>query len=223
MGISDLLERIVLEAGHGARPTRAAARRCRRGPSGRGRGPHRNSAGPERHPARTDCPDRQYRCGPCPRAQRQGQEITEAGPSTPVEDPPKRPRSQEPAGLFEAVEDRRLARELAGKRTARPRKTQFTFTQVRWITCLTRWLPTVTELPHHHVKRTSRGSAEAVKLGLIGRSPTTRSASASSMRVSVAISRSTSLWPMRQRYHHRLPASVPTPSQGRGQHRADRR
>ena len=46
-----------------------------------------------------------------------GQEITEAGPSTPVEITGLT-EVPEAGELFEAVEDERLARELADKRTA---------------------------------------------------------------------------------------------------------
>ena len=53
-----------------------------------------------------------------------GQEITEAGPSTPVEITGLT-EVPEAGELFEAVEDERLARELADKRTAEAKEKQF--------------------------------------------------------------------------------------------------
>ena len=76
MGISDLLERIALEAEVmelKANPSRRGKGAVVEARLAQGPGPHRNSAGPERHPAQGRLPDRRYRCGPCPHdAQRQG-------------------------------------------------------------------------------------------------------------------------------------------------------
>ena len=46
--------------------------------------------------------------------------------------------------LFEAVEDERLARELADRRTTEAKESSLPLTpRSRWITCSTRWLPTI--------------------------------------------------------------------------------
>ena len=72
-----------------------------------------------------------------------GVEIESAGPSTPVE---ITGLTEVPTAgdIFEAVEDERLARELADKRTTEARKSSLLLTpRSPWITCLTRWPRTI--------------------------------------------------------------------------------
>ena len=148
-----------------------------------------------------------------------GQEITEAGPSTPVEITGLT-EVPEAGELFEAVEDERLARELADKRTAEAKEKQFAaYTKVTLDNLFDQMAANdMKELPII-VKADVQGSAEPSSRAS-RKSPTTRSASASSMRVSVPSPSPTSLWPMRPTPSSSASTSVPTPSPSRG--RADR-
>ncbi len=128
MGISDLLERIAAGSrGHGAegqpQPPRQGCRR--RSPPGQGPGPHRHPAGAERYPAQGRLLIAGTAVGRV-RTMRddKGRAVTEAGPSTPVEITGLT-EVPDAGDLFEAVEDERLARELADKRTAKAKEKQF--------------------------------------------------------------------------------------------------
>ena len=95
-----------------------------------------------------------------------GQEITEAGPSTPVEITGLT-EVPEAGELFEAVEDERLARELADKRTAEAKEKQFAaYTKVTLDNLFDQMAANdMKELPII-VKADVQGSAEAVKQSL---------------------------------------------------------
>ena len=95
-----------------------------------------------------------------------GQEITEAGPSTPVEITGLT-EVPEAGELFEAVEDERLARELADKRTAEAKEKQFAaYTKVTLDNLFDQMAANdMKELPII-VKADAQGSAEAVKQSL---------------------------------------------------------
>ena len=68
-----------------------------------------------------------------------GQLLSDAGPSTPVEITGLT-AVPEAGDLFEAVEDERLARELAEQRVLPPRKSSSPPSRrSRWITCSARW------------------------------------------------------------------------------------
>ena len=113
-----------------------------------------------------------------------GREITEAGPSTPVEITGLT-EVPEAGELFEAVEDEKLARELADKRTTEAKERQFAaYTKVTLDNLFDQMAANdMKELPHRRQGRRAglrpRPSSRALK-----RSPTTRSASASSTRAS---------------------------------------
>ena len=147
MGISDLLERIALEA---------EVMELKANPSRRGKG-----AVVE---ARLDKGQ-----GPIATLLVQndkGREITEAGPSTPVEITGLT-EVPEAGELFEAVEDERLARELADKRTAEAKEKQFAaYTKVTLDNLFDQMAANdMKELPIV-VKADVQGSAEAVKQSL---------------------------------------------------------
>ena len=95
-----------------------------------------------------------------------GREITEAGPSTPVEITGLT-EVPEAGELFEAVEDEKLARELADKRTAEAKERQFAaYTKVTLDNLFDQMAANdMKELPIV-VKADVQGSAEAIKQSL---------------------------------------------------------
>ena len=149
-----------------------------------------------------------------------GQEITEAGPSTPVEITGLT-EVPEAGELFEAVEDERLARELADKRTTEAKEKQFAaYTKVTLDNLFDQMAANdMKELPiivKADVQAPPRPSSRASR-----RSPTRRSASASSMQVSAPSPSPMSLWLMRPTPSSSASMSAPMPLPSRG--RADRR
>ena len=170
MGIQDLLERIVLEAEVmelKANPNRRGKGAVVEARLDKGQGPvatllvqngtlHKGDcliAGPAVGRVRTMRDDK-------------GREITEAGPSTPVEITGLT-EVPEAGELFEAVEDEKLARELADKRTTEAKERQFAaYTKVTLDNLFDQMAANdMKELPIV-VKADVQGSAEAVKQSL---------------------------------------------------------
>ena len=141
MGIQDLLERIVLEA---------EVMELKANPNRRGKGAVVEAAVGRVRTMRDD----------------KGREITEAGPSTPVEITGLT-EVPEAGELFEAVEDEKLARELADKRTTEAKERQFAaYTKVTLDNLFDQMAQNdMKELPIV-VKADVQGSAEAVKQSL---------------------------------------------------------
>ena len=128
MGISDLLERIALEAEVmelKANPSRRGKGAVVEARLDKGQGPIATLLVQNGTLHKGDCLIAGTAVGRV-RTMRndKGQEITEAGPSTPVEITGLT-EVPEAGELFEAVEDERLARELADKRTAEAKEKQF--------------------------------------------------------------------------------------------------
>ena len=170
MGISDLLERIALEAEVmelKANPSRRGKGAVVEARLDKGQGPIATLLVQNGTLHKGDCLIAGTAVGRV-RTMRndKGQEITEAGPSTPVEITglTEVPEASE---LFEAVEDERLARELADKRTAEAKEKQFAaYTKVTLDNLFDQMAANdMKELPII-VKADVQGSAEAVKQSL---------------------------------------------------------
>ena len=166
MGISDLLERIALEAEVmelKANPSRRGKGAVVEARLDKGQGPIATLLVQNGTLHKGDCLIAGTSVGRV-RTMRddKGREITEAGPSTPVEITGLT-EVPEAGELFEAVEDERLARELADKRTAEAKEKQFAaYTKV---TLDQMAANDMKELPIV-VKADVQGSAEAVKQSL---------------------------------------------------------
>ena len=170
MGISDLLERIVLEAEVmelKANPSRRGKGAVVEARLDKGQGPIATLLVQNGTLHKGDCLIAGTAVGRV-RTMRndKGQEITEAGPSTPVEITGLT-EVPEAGELFEAVEDERLARELADKRTAEAKEKQFAaYTKVTLDNLFDQMAANdMKELPII-VKADVQGSAEAVKQSL---------------------------------------------------------
>ena len=170
MGISDLLERIVLEAEVmelKANPSRRGKGAVVEARLDKGQGPIATILVQNGTLHKGDCLIAGTAVGRV-RTMRndKGQEITEAGPSTPVEITGLT-EVPEAGELFEAVEDERLARELADKRTAEAKEKQFAaYTKVTLDNLFDQMAANdMKELPII-VKADVQGSAEAVKQSL---------------------------------------------------------
>ena len=170
MGISDLLERIVLEAEVmelKANPSRRGKGAVVEARLDKGQGPIATLLVQNGTLHKGDCLIAGTAVGRV-RTMRndKGQEITEAGPSTPVEITGLT-EVPEAGELFEAVEDERLARELADKRTAEAKEKQFAaYTKVTLDNLFDEMAANdMKELPII-VKADVQGSAEAVKQSL---------------------------------------------------------
>ena len=170
MGISDLLERIVLEAEVmelKANPSRRGKGAVVEARLDKGQGPIATLLVQNGTLHKGDCLIAGTAVGRV-RTMRndKGQEITEAGPSTPVEITGLT-EVPEAGELFEAVEDERLARELADKRTAEAKEKQFAaYTKVTLDNLFDQMAANdMKELPIV-VKADVQGSAEAVKQSL---------------------------------------------------------
>ena len=170
MGISDLLERIALEAEVmelKANPSRRGKGAVVEARLDKGQGPIATLLVQNGTLHKGDCLIAGTAVGRV-RTMRndKGQEITEAGPSTPVEITGLT-EVPEAGELFEAVEDERLARELADKRTAEAKEKQFAaYTKVTLDNLFDQMAANdMKELPIV-VKADVQGSAEAVKQSL---------------------------------------------------------
>ena len=170
MGISDLLERIALEAEImelKANPSRRGKGAVVEARLDKGQGPIATLLVQNGTLHKGDCLIAGTAVGRV-RTMRndKGQEITEAGPSTPVEITGLT-EVPEAGELFEAVEDERLARELADKRTAEAKEKQFAaYTKVTLDNLFDQMAANdMKELPII-VKADVQGSAEAVKQSL---------------------------------------------------------
>ena len=170
MGISDLLERIVLEAEVmelKANPNRRGKGAVVEARLDKGQGPIATLLVQNGTLHKGDCLIAGTSVGRV-RTMRddKGREITEAGPSTPVEITGLT-EVPEAGELFEAVEDERLARELADKRTAEAKEKQFAaYTKVTLDNLFDQMAANdMKELPIV-VKADVQGSAEAVKQSL---------------------------------------------------------
>ena len=170
MGISDLLERIVLEAEVmelKANPNRRGKGAVVEARLDKGQGPIATLLVQNGTLHKGDCLIAGTAVGRV-RTMRndKGQEITEAGPSTPVEITGLT-EVPEAGELFEAVEDERLARELADRRTAEAKEKQFAaYTKVTLDNLFDQMAANdMKELPIV-VKADVQGSAEAVKQSL---------------------------------------------------------
>ena len=170
MGISDLLERIVLEAEVmelKANPNRRGKGAVVEARLDKGQGPIATLLVQNGTLHRGDCLIAGTAVGRV-RTMRndKGQEITEAGPSTPVEITGLT-EVPEAGELFEAVEDERLARELADRRTTEAKEKQFAaYTKVTLDNLFDQMAANdMKELPIV-VKADVQGSAEAVKQSL---------------------------------------------------------
>ena len=170
MGISDLLERIVLEAEVmelKANPSRRGKGAVVEARLDKGQGPIATLLVQNGTLHKGDCLIAGTAVGRV-RTMRndKGQEITEAGPSTPVEITGLT-EVPEAGELFEAVEDERLARELADKRTTEAKEKQFAaYTKVTLDNLFDQMAANdMKELPII-VKADVQGSAEAVKQSL---------------------------------------------------------
>ena len=170
MGIQDLLERIVLEAEVmelKANPNRRAKGAVVEARLDKGQGPIATLLVQNGTQHKGDCLIAGTSVGRV-RTMRndKGQEITEAGPSMPVEITglTEVPTAGE---LFEAVEDERLARELADKRLTEAKEKQFaSYTKVTLDNLFDQMAANdMKELPII-VKADVQGSAEAVKQSL---------------------------------------------------------
>ena len=170
MGISDLLERIALEAEVmelKANPSRRGKGAVVEARLDKGQGPIATLLVQNGTLHKGDCLIAGTAVGRV-RTMRddKGREITEAGPSTPVEITGLT-EVPEAGELFEAVEDERLARELADKRTAEAKEKQFAaYTKVTLDNLFDQMAANdMKELPII-VKADVQGSAEAVKQSL---------------------------------------------------------
>ena len=170
MGISDLLERIALEAEVmelKANPNRRGKGAVVEARLDKGQGPIATLLVQNGTLHKGDCLIAGTAVGRV-RTMRndKGQEITEAGPSTPVEITGLT-EVPEAGELFEAVEDERLARELADRRTAEAKEKQFAaYTKVTLDNLFDQMAANdMKELPIV-VKADVQGSAEAVKQSL---------------------------------------------------------
>ena len=170
MGISDLLERIALEAEVmelKANPSRRGKGAVVEARLDKGQGPIATLLVQNGTLHKGDCLIAGTAVGRV-RTMRndKGQEITEAGPSTPVEITGLT-EVPEAGELFEAVEDERLARELADRRTAEAKEKQFAaYTKVTLDNLFDQMAANdMKELPIV-VKADVQGSAEAVKQSL---------------------------------------------------------
>ena len=170
MGISDLLERIALEAEVmelKANPSRRSKGAVVEARLDKGQGPIATLLVQNGTLHKGDCLIAGTAVGRV-RTMRndKGQEITEAGPSTPVEITGLT-EVPEAGELFEAVEDERLARELADKRTTEAKEKQFAaYTKVTLDNLFDQMAANdMKELPII-VKADVQGSAEAVKQSL---------------------------------------------------------
>ena len=170
MGISDLLERIALEAEVmelKANPSRRGKGAVVEARLDKGQGPIATLLVQNGTLHKGDCLIAGTAVGRV-RTMRndKGQEITEAGPSTPVEITGLT-EVPEAGELFEAVEDERLARELADKRTTEAKEKQFAaYTKVTLDNLFDQMAANdMKELPIV-VKADVQGSAEAVKQSL---------------------------------------------------------
>ena len=170
MGISDLLERIALEAEVmelKANPGRRGKGAVVEARLDKGQGPIATLLVQNGTLHKGDCLIAGTAVGRV-RTMRndKGQEITEAGPSTPVEITGLT-EVPEAGELFEAVEDERLARELADKRTTEAKEKQFAaYTKVTLDNLFDQMAANdMKELPII-VKADVQGSAEAVKQSL---------------------------------------------------------
>ena len=170
MGISDLLERIVLEAEVmelKANPNRRGKGAVVETRLDKGQGPIATLLVQNGTLHKGDCLIAGTAVGRV-RTMRndKGQEITEAGPSTPVEITGLT-EVPEAGELFEAVEDERLARELADRRTTEAKEKQFAaYTKVTLDNLFDQMAANdMKELPIV-VKADVQGSAEAVKQSL---------------------------------------------------------
>ena len=168
MGISDLLERIALEAEVmelKANPSRRGKGAVVEARLDKGQGPIATLLVQNGTLHKGDCLIAGTSVGRV-RTMRddKGREIIEAGPSTPVE---ITGLTEVPGELFEAVEDERLARELADKRTAEAKEKQFAaYTKVTLDNLFDQMAANdMKELPIV-VKADVQGSAEAVKQSL---------------------------------------------------------
>ena len=170
MGISDLLERIALEAEVmelKANPNRRGKGAVVEARLDKGQGPIATLLVQNGTLHKGDCLIAGTAVGRV-RTMRndKGQEITEAGPSTPVEITGLT-EVPEAGELFEAVEDERLARELADRRTTEAKEKQFAaYTKVTLDNLFDQMAANdMKELPII-VKADVQGSAEAVKQSL---------------------------------------------------------
>ena len=170
MGISNLLERIALEAEVmelKANPSRRGKGAVVEARLDKGQGPIATLLVQNGTLHKGDCLIAGTAVGRV-RTMRndKGQEITEAGPSTPVEITGLT-EVPEAGELFEAVEDERLARELADKRTTEAKEKQFAaYTKVTLDNLFDQMAANdMKELPII-VKADVQGSAEAVKQSL---------------------------------------------------------
>ena len=170
MGIQDLLERIVLEAEVmelKANPNRRGKGAVVEARLDKGQGPVATLLVQNGTLHKGDCLIAGTAVGRV-RTMRddKGREITEAGPSTPVEITGLT-EVPEAGELFEAVEDEKLARELADKRTAEAKERQFAaYTKVTLDNLFDQMAANdMKELPIV-VKADVQGSAEAVKQSL---------------------------------------------------------
>ena len=170
MGISDLLERIALEAEVmelKANPNRRGKGAVVEARLDKGQGPIATLLVQNGTLHKGDCLIAGTAVGRV-RTMRndKGQEITEAGPSTPVEITGLT-EVPEAGELFEAVEDERLARELADRRTTEAKEKQFAaYTKVTLDNLFDQMAANdMKELPIV-VKADVQGSAEAVKQSL---------------------------------------------------------
>ena len=170
MGISDLLERIALEAEVmelKANPSRRGKGAVVEARLDKGQGPIATLLVQNGTLHKGDCLIAGTAVGRV-RTMRndKGQEIAEAGPSTPVEITGLT-EVPEAGELFEAVEDERLARELADKRTTEAKEKQFAaYTKVTLDNLFDQMAANdMKELPII-VKADVQGSAEAVKQSL---------------------------------------------------------
>ena len=170
MGISDLLERIALEAEVmelKANPSRRGKGAVVEARLDKGQGPIATLLVQNGTLHKGDCLIAGTSVGRV-RTMRddKGREITEAGPSTPVEITGLT-EVPEAGELFEAVEDERLARELADKRTTEAKEKQFAaYTKVTLDNLFDQMAANdMKELPIV-VKADVQGSAEAVKQSL---------------------------------------------------------
>ena len=170
MGIQDLLERIVLEAEVmelKANPNRRGKGAVVEARLDKGQGPVATLLVQNGTLHKGDCLIAGTAVGRV-RTMRddKGREITEAGPSTPVEITGLT-EVPEAGELFEAVEDEKLARELADKRTTEAKERQFAaYTKVTLDNLFDQMAANdMKELPIV-VKADVQGSAEAVKQSL---------------------------------------------------------
>ena len=163
-----------------------------------------------------DCHHRRYRCGPCPcdDATTRARSINERRPLHACGDHRLDRGARRPATLFDAVEDERLARELAEQRTPRSQgeAVQRPTKKVTLDNLFSQIAEGEMKELHIIVKADVQGSAEAVKQSLeklsndevrVKRHPRAASAPSTSP---------TSCWPTRPTPSSSASTSVPTPS-----------